>query len=93
MATWVLKTNANGDSFWQCKNTGKTRQTDMTAAPCTPYVVSDITPFKSPIDGTIISSRSQIGEHEKKHNVKKIGNDYVGSTKPTWWDDRNKKEG
>lgn len=51
-------------------------------------IIKDIEPFKSPIDGSIISSRSQIRDHEKKHGVKQVGNDWSGSTKPKWWDKR-----
>ena len=40
-------------------------------------VIADVEPFVSPIDGTVISSRAQIREHEKKHNVRSLGNDYV----------------
>lgn len=33
------------------------------------FVQGDIEPFKSPIDGTIISDRKQYREHCKKHGV------------------------
>ena len=32
-------------------------------------IFNDIEPFKSPIDGSIISDRKQLREHNKKHNV------------------------
>jgi len=51
-------------------------------------VMSDIEPFKSPIDGSIIGSRSAVREHEKAHGVRQVGNDWSGSTKPAWWDRR-----
>lgn len=34
-----------------------------------PYIQTDITPFKSPIDGTVIESRSQLRRHMAKHKV------------------------
>lgn len=41
------------------------------------YVMSDIAPFKSPLDfKTEISSRSQLREYEKRHGVKQIGTDF-----------------
>ncbi len=51
-------------------------------------VISDVEPFKSPIDGTVLSSRSQIRDHERKHQVRQCGNDYTSSVKPSWWDNR-----
>ena len=58
-------------------------------------VMGDIQEFVSPIDKTVIGSRSQINEHERKHNVRQVGNDYVGSTKPKFWDNmiNNNKRG
>jgi hypothetical protein len=34
--------------------------------------------FVSPIDGTVISSKREVREHEKKHNVIQVGNDLKG---------------
>lgn len=58
-------------------------------------IMGDIQEFVSPIDKTVIGSRSQIKEHERKHNVRQVGNDYVGSTKPKFWDNmiNNNKRG
>ena len=33
------------------------------------FIHGDIEPFKSPIDGSIISDRRQLEEHNKRHNV------------------------
>ena len=52
-------------------------------------IISDVEPFTSPIDGTVLSSRSQIREHERKHQVRQCGNDYPSSEKPSWWDNRH----
>jgi hypothetical protein len=38
-----------------------------------PYLMGDIKPFRSPIDGAVISSRSQLRAHEQKHGVKQCG--------------------
>ena len=40
--------------------------------PC-PVLMTDIKPFVSPIDDTLISSRSQLRAHERKHNVRQAG--------------------
>ena len=32
-------------------------------------IMPDITPFKSPIDGQILSTRSTLEEHNRRHNV------------------------
>ena len=58
-------------------------------------VMGDIQEFVSPIDKSVISSRSQVREHERKHNVRQSGNDYTSSTKPKFWDNmiNNKKRG
>lgn len=40
-----------------------------------PYVVTDIQPYRSMIDGTMITSRSQHREHLKAHNCIEVGNE------------------
>jgi hypothetical protein len=49
-------------------------------------IIRDVDPFKSPIDGSIIGSRRDLREHEKKHNVRQVGNDWTGSSRPPNWD-------
>ena len=57
-------------------------------------VMGDIQEFVSPIDKSVISSRSQVREHERKHNVRQCGNDYTSSAKPKFWDNMiNNKRG
>lgn len=41
--------------------------------PWTGGVVPDIAEFRSPIDGSMIGSRPQLAEHEKRHGVKQCG--------------------
>jgi hypothetical protein len=38
-------------------------------------------------DGTEISSRSALRAYEQKNGVKQVGNDWSGSSKPSWWKD------
>jgi hypothetical protein len=37
------------------------------------YVMADIREFVSPMDGKMVSSRSQLREHEIKHGVRQCG--------------------
>jgi hypothetical protein len=55
-------------------------------APCAFHLMGDIRAFRSPIDGSVIASRSQLREHERRHGVRQTGNDWTGSTRPAWWD-------
>lgn len=54
-------------------------------APPAFHVMGDIRAFRSPIDGSVIASRSQLREHERRHGVRQVGNDWTGSTRPPWW--------
>jgi hypothetical protein len=38
-----------------------------------PVLMTDIKPFRSPIDGSEISSRSKLRAHEQRHGVKQNG--------------------
>ena len=49
-------------------------------------IMKDIEPFLSPVDGSYVTSRSELREHEKRHNVRQIGNDWAGSERPSNWD-------
>ena len=49
-------------------------------------VMKDIEPFISPIDGNTVGSRSVLREHERRHSVRQIGNDWAGSERPDNWD-------
>ena len=52
--------------------------------PEAPVLMLDIGEFRSPIDGKLISSRSQLAEHNRRHGVIQVGNDLMGAV------DRNK---
>jgi len=43
-----------------------------------PHYVRDIGEYKSPIDGTMITSRSTHRDHLKAHDVIEVGNERVG---------------
>jgi hypothetical protein len=42
-----------------------------------PMIMADITPFKSPVDGSVVSSRPALSEHNRRNDVVQIGNDRV----------------
>ena len=46
----------------------------------------DITPFVSPVDGSVISDRKQLREHNKRHNV--VNLDEFGTDH---WDNKRKE--
>jgi hypothetical protein len=39
------------------------------------FFMPDIKEFRSPIDGSIISSRKHLRDHERAYGVKQVGND------------------
>lgn len=48
---------------------------DYVAEPKSHYVMGDIQPYKSMVDGSTISSRSHHREHLRKHGCVEVGND------------------
>lgn len=38
-------------------------------------------PFNSPIDGEVIKNTKQLREHENRHQVKQVGNDFINKRK------------
>jgi hypothetical protein len=40
-----------------------------------PMIMRGMTAFVSPIDGTVIHSRTGLSDHEKRHNVIQVGNE------------------
>jgi hypothetical protein len=52
-----------------------------------PSFVPDIQPFTT-TDGVEITSRSQLRAYEIANGVRQVGNDWSGSEKPRWWDER-----
>ena len=76
------KINWSGGKEYQNKNKrrrGKSLQ-----------VMSDIEEFVSPVDKSVIGSRSALRNHERRHGIRQIGNDWSGSersssAKPDNW--------
>lgn len=48
-----------------------------------PYYVRDIGAYKSPIDGSMITSRSAHRDHLKTHGVIEVGNERLGAASDT----------
>jgi hypothetical protein len=53
-------------------------------------VMADIEEFVSPVDKSVIGSRSGLRDHERRHGIRQIGNDWSGSertssAKPDNW--------
>lgn len=43
------------------------------------YVMRDMEPYKSPIDGSMVTSRSMHRDHMRKHDVIEVGNERLPS--------------
>ncbi len=67
---WVWDKDENrlvpADEFYTKQAAGKSQAA---------FFMADISEFVSPIDYSVISSRSALREHERKHNVRQLGND------------------
>ena len=48
-------------------------------------VMPDIKHFSTQ-DGVEITSRSKLREYERRTGTRQVGNDWSGSSKPSWWD-------
>ena len=54
----------------QDRNTGKLIPAEEYKRPAqTHMIIEDVKPFKSPIDGTVISSRPHLEAHNRRHGV------------------------
>jgi hypothetical protein len=51
-----------------------------------PMVMRDIGEYRSPIDGTQITTRSQHRDHVKRHDVIEVGNEPIGSMRTPEYD-------
>jgi hypothetical protein len=45
-----------------------------------PMILSDISPFRSPVDNSVIGGRASLREHNKRNDVVQIGNDRITPT-------------
>lgn len=54
------------------------KRSDLSA----PMIVRDIAAYRSPVDNSVITSRSAHREHLKAHDLIEVGNEPIGHTKP-----------
>lgn len=45
-----------------------------------PMIMADITPFRSPVDNSVVGGRASLREHNRRNDVVQIGNDKVTRT-------------
>lgn len=62
------------DEAWKQKLEMQPREANM--------VMSDIEPYISQVDGSVIGSRSRHKEHLRQHRMIELGNDYIKQNKP-----------
>lgn len=63
------------DGRWRDRATGEPMQATGDGIPAA-YVMSDTTEFVSPLDfKTVITSRSQVRDLERRHGVRQVGTD------------------
>lgn len=60
--------------------------------PSAPAIMPDIQPYRSMIDGSMITSRSQHRAHLRAHGMVEVGNERVTNPKPTWTAARGLRE-
>jgi len=58
--------------FIQDRSTGKLVQVtkSLSGKPRAPAIIPDLEPFRSPVDGTLIGSKSTLRKHQDAHNVR-----------------------
>ena len=55
------------------------------------HVIEDMKPYRSPLDGSMVTSRDQHRNHMRKHDVIEVGNEKL-EHKPKPYDDRELKQ-
>jgi hypothetical protein len=71
MVTYVLRETEEGEPVLIEKHLAPPRDSYSRSV----QVMSDIAPFKSIVDNTVVGSRSALREHNKRNQVIDIGND------------------
>lgn len=65
----------------KCPSCGENVQSDLsmrstregTRSPM--IIIGDISPFKSPVDGSVVGSRTTLAEHNRRNDVVQVGTD------------------
>jgi hypothetical protein len=71
----LLAEYENEELVWVREEFGKTSKAKH-------QIMLDIQPYKSMVDGSMISSRSQHREHLRRHNCFEVGNEKMEAPKP-----------
>jgi hypothetical protein len=66
---------------------GKLYEKGTEPRPVAPMVQADIKPYRSMIDGSMITSRSQHRDHLRQHNCVEVGNETEHMLKPRQYQD------
>ena len=71
----LLAEYENGELTWVREESGKSKKASH-------QIMLDIQPYKSMVDGSMITSRSKHREHLRQHNCIEIGNEKMQNTPP-----------
>jgi len=71
----LLAEYENGELTWVREEISKSKKAGY-------QIMLDIQPYKSMVDGSMITSRSQHREHLRQHNCIEIGNEKMQNTPP-----------
>ena len=55
---------------------------NVVAAISAPMIIGDLEPYRSPIDGTVIRSRTDHRDHMRRHDVVELGTERVRKKSP-----------
>ncbi|MFZ9615743.1 MAG: hypothetical protein ACO3AG_03625 [Fluviibacter sp.] len=72
----LLAEYENEELVWVRQELDKTRKAKH-------QIMLDIQPYKSMVDGSMITSRSQHREHLRRHNCFEVGNEKMETKRPT----------
>lgn len=64
----------------------------MRLPPKTTQIISDIQPYISQIDGSVISSRSKHRDHLRANGCVEVGNETMSVPKTSWIEQKSQKE-
>lgn len=64
----------------------------MRLPPKTTQIISDIQPYISQIDGSVISSRSKHRDHLRANGCVEVGNETMNVPKTSWIEQKSQKE-
>jgi hypothetical protein len=69
-------------SFWDKDNRrwvpeAEWKGASAPSAPSGPMIIKDIEPYRSPVDRSVIGSRTQHRDHLKRHRLVELGNEKV----------------